>query len=166
MVEQLDLEKEISEIQDPKALRVIAYLLQRIQLLEEKIARLERNSTNSSKPPSSDITKPVNEQRRPGERRIGAQARHPGKQRDMLPPEKVDHRVPLTIDVCPIHGTQTDFRRNIFWRHGYRFLQRLCVLRFAQAAVLFSSPDSRHKVLNYLARHPYAGVRQKASAVL
>lgn len=81
MVEQFDLEKEITEIKDPKALRVIAYLLQRIQVLEEKIARLERNSTNSSKPPSTDITKPKEEQRRPGERKIGGQPRHRGKQR-------------------------------------------------------------------------------------
>ncbi|MDR0709110.1 MAG: DUF6444 domain-containing protein [Spirochaetaceae bacterium] len=29
-----------------------------VKELNEKIARLEKNSTNSSKPPSSDITKP------------------------------------------------------------------------------------------------------------
>jgi transposase len=104
MVEQFDLAKEISEIEDPKALRVIAYLLQRIEKLDEKIARLEKNSSTSSKPPSSDITKPASEQRQPGERKIGGQARHPGKQRDLLPPEKVDHRVPLRIETCPIHG--------------------------------------------------------------
>ena len=104
MVEQFDLEKEISEIKDPKALGVIAYLLQRIQVLEEKIARLEKNSSTSSKPPSSDITKPERDQRRPGERKIGGQPRHRGKQRDLLPPEKVNHVVPLTIEACPDCG--------------------------------------------------------------
>lgn len=105
MVEQFDLEKEISEIKDPKALRVIAYLLQRIQVLEEKIARLEKNSSNSSKPPSSDITKPLHEQRQPGERKIGGQPRHPGKQRDLLSPEKVDDTKDIpALEACPDCG--------------------------------------------------------------
>jgi len=105
MVEQVNLEKEISEISDPKALRVITYLLQRIQVLEEKIARLEKNSTNSSKPPSSDITKPDHEQRKPGERKIGGQAHHPGKSRNLIPPEKVDRREPVAaLDKCPECG--------------------------------------------------------------
>jgi transposase len=104
MVEQFDIEGEIRALRDPRALRVIGYLLEQIRVLQEKVARLEKNSTNSSKPPSSDITKPKDEQRQPGERKIGAQARHPGKQREMLPPEKVDRRVSLTIDTCPDCG--------------------------------------------------------------
>jgi len=33
-------------------------LMKRIQQLEEEVARLKKNSNNSSKPPSSDIVKP------------------------------------------------------------------------------------------------------------
>lgn len=102
MVEQRTI--DLSAIKDPAALEIIKFLLERVRLLEEEVAQLKKNSSNSSKPPSSDITKPSNEQRRPGERKIGAQARHPGKQRDMLPPEKVDKRVPLTIATCPDCG--------------------------------------------------------------
>lgn len=104
MVERFDLEKEVAAISDPRALRVIAYLLEQIRVLQEKVARLEKDSSNSSKPPSSDITKPANEQRKPGERKIGGQPRHPGKQRDMLPPEKVDDTTTLTIGICPDCG--------------------------------------------------------------
>ena len=55
---------DLSGIKDPAALEIIKFLLEenrklreRIQALEEKIARLEKNSSTSSKPPSSDITK-------------------------------------------------------------------------------------------------------------
>lgn len=101
MAEQFDIEGEIRAIQDPRALRVIGYLVEQIRVLQEKVARLEKNSSTSSKPPSSDITKPSNEQRRPGERKIGAQARHPGKQRDMLPPEQVERKVLPAPEQCP-----------------------------------------------------------------
>lgn len=38
--------------------KTTAPLLKKIAELEQKIARLEKNSSNSSKPPSSDIVKP------------------------------------------------------------------------------------------------------------
>ena len=107
MAEQFDIEKEISEIRDPKALRVIAYLLEQIKILQEKIAKLERNSTTSSKPPSSDITKPLEEQRHPGERKIGGQPRHPGKQRKIFSPDKVDDtKVLPELEECPDCGAK------------------------------------------------------------
>jgi len=106
MAEQFDLEKEISEIQDPKALRVIAYLLKRIQVLEEKIARLEKDSSTSSKPPSSDITKPADQQRRPGERKIGAQPHHRAKNRVMFSPEELDDSKVLDVKECPDCGSK------------------------------------------------------------
>lgn len=103
MVEQRTI--DLSAIKDPAAVEIIKFLLERVRLLEEEVAQLKRNSSNSSKPPSSDITKPTNEQRQPGKRKIGAQARHPGKQRDMLPPEKVDYteKIPA-LEECPECG--------------------------------------------------------------
>ncbi len=38
------------------------------------------------------------------ERKIGGQARHSGKSRTMLPPEKVDDTKELTIEECPDCG--------------------------------------------------------------
>ncbi len=98
------------------AIEVIKTLLDRVRVLEEEVARLKKNSSNSSKPPSSDITKPASEQRQPDKHKIGGQARHPGKQRDLLPPDKVDHRVPLMIEICPIRGKGSFFSL-YFWFH-------------------------------------------------
>lgn len=104
MVEQFKIEDEIAAITDPRALRVIGYLLEQIRILHEKVARLEKNSSTSSKPPSSDITKPGHEQRQPGARKRGGQARHEGKNRTRLPPEKVDDTKVLPIEQCPDCG--------------------------------------------------------------
>lgn len=109
-IEEINLKKEISEIEDPKAIRIIMYLLKKIEVLEEKIARLEKNSSNSSKPPSSDITKPESEQRQGGKRKIGGQPQHPGKTRELLPPEKVDEVKNLKLEErscqsCGMHFT-------------------------------------------------------------
>ena len=112
MAAEFNLEKEIYEITDPKALRVIAYLLQRIQVLEEKVARLEKNSSTSSKPPSSDITKPAHEQRQPGKRRTGGQPKHAGHRRALLPPEKVDQIEELELEVCPDCGKEFGAERH------------------------------------------------------
>lgn len=110
MIEQRKI--DLSAIRDPSAIEIIKVLLEenrllreRVAFLEEKVSRLERNSSNSSKPPSSDITKASNEQRRPGNRKIGGQARHTGKQRDMLPAEKVDEVITIpAIEECPECG--------------------------------------------------------------
>lgn len=110
MVEQRTI--DLSAIKDPAALEIIKYLLEEnaklreeVRQLQEKVARLEKNSSTSSKPPSSDITKPLSEQRRPGERKIGAQERHRGKQREMLLPEQVDDTKDLQpLKECPNCG--------------------------------------------------------------
>jgi len=66
---------------------VIGRLEQRVADLE---ARLNQNSTNSSRPPSTD---PPGLKRKPptptGRRRRGGQPGHPKAQRDMVPPEKL-----------------------------------------------------------------------------
>jgi transposase len=95
---------DLSGIKDPAAVEIIKFLLERVRVLEEEVARLKKNSSTSSKPPSSDITKPAHEQRQPGERKIGGQAKHEGKNRAMLPPEKVDETKVLPIEQCPDCG--------------------------------------------------------------
>jgi transposase len=78
----------------------VAELEQRVGDLE---ARLKLNSTNSSKPPSSD---PIGFKRKPptppSGRKRGGQPGHPGAQRRLVPPEKV-----RTITEC----RPTDCRR-------------------------------------------------------
>lgn len=69
--------------------------------LKERIARLEKNSSNSSKPPSSDITKPKEEQRQPGKRKIGAQPGHKANWRREFRAEEIDRRKKLKLSQCP-----------------------------------------------------------------
>jgi len=70
----------------------IKTLKETIKWLEEKIARLEKNSNNSSKPPSSDIVKPkktvVKVSRR--KRKRGGQRGHRKFLRRPFEPEQVD----------------------------------------------------------------------------
>lgn len=63
-----------------------------IKTLEEKITRLEKNSNNSSKPPSSDIVKPKNTARKPKrrKRKRGGQLGHRKCSRPAFEPEEVD----------------------------------------------------------------------------
>ena len=57
--------------------RQVKYLESKVAELERKVAQLSKNSTNSGKPPSSDITRPKPQQRQQGKRKIGAQPGHP-----------------------------------------------------------------------------------------
>ena len=72
--------------------------------LEERISYLEKNSSNSSKPPSSDIVKPQHEQRQKGKRKIGGQSRHKGSHRLPYSPEDVDKIVEPELSQCPMCG--------------------------------------------------------------
>ena len=69
--------------------------------LKERIAQLEKNSSNSSKPPSSDITKPQEEQRQPGKRKIGAQPGHKANWRREFTENEIDRRKKLKLLQCP-----------------------------------------------------------------
>jgi transposase len=66
--------------------------LARIAELESESARLKKNSTTSSKPPSSDIVKPPRPTGagRRGKRRSGGQPHHPRHTRPLFPPEEID----------------------------------------------------------------------------
>ena len=63
----------------------------RIAELELALAKAQKNSSTSSKPPSSDLMNPPPKRQRPGRRknpRCGAQAGHPRQVRELLPPER------------------------------------------------------------------------------
>jgi len=66
-------------------------LVKKIAELEAEIARLKKNSSNSHKPPSSDIVKPPKPPAPDGKKRpIGGQPGHEKHNRAPVPPEKVD----------------------------------------------------------------------------
>src|SRR5437868_14452107 len=70
----------------------IAALERRVRQLEE---RLGQNSTNSSKPPSSDGPTVKRAPPRPrGQRPRGGQPGHPRHARPLLPPDRVEHLRP------------------------------------------------------------------------
>lgn len=81
----------------PAAQAVILLLMARIDALEEQ---LRANSTNSSKPPSTDP--PGTPKRRTGSsgRRPGGQPGHKGHSRSLLPAEKVTTQVDCYPDQC------------------------------------------------------------------
>jgi transposase len=85
--------------------------LERIAQLEEENARLREenrrlkerlglNSSNSSKPPSSDAPGTPRQRKRPTGRRPGGQPGHKKHERALLPPEEVQHVVELVPQEC------------------------------------------------------------------
>ena len=65
------------------------------QKLQEQIARLTRDSSNSSKPPSSDIVKPKKKDHRQARRnrKIGGQSGHPRQERTPFNPDQIDRTI-------------------------------------------------------------------------
>lgn len=95
----------------------IAELEAEIARLQAENARLKKNSSTSSKPPSSDIVKPPKPVARGGrkrKRRRGGQPGHPRHERTPYPPERVDHiRIcawtgkPLGLEWVPLNEFRT-----------------------------------------------------------
>jgi transposase len=82
-------------------------LRQRIEQLERELAQARKNSSTSSKPPSSDLVKPPKRSRPPvtsGARKAGGQPGHPKHQRPAFPPEQLDHIHVYTLNTCPDCG--------------------------------------------------------------
>jgi transposase len=98
----------------------------RIDELERKVASLTRDSSNSSKPPSSDGPAAKPEARRPvksKKRKRGGQPGHKGSNRELIPAEEVDDIIPIFPESCDSCGAAlppaTDSERTPgkYWRH-------------------------------------------------
>jgi len=81
-------------------------LEQQRQQVEKIEARLNRDSTNSNKPPSSDapFEKPKKKAKK-SKRKKGGQKGHKGHRQELLEPKKV---VPLKPEACPCGNTHLD----------------------------------------------------------
>jgi transposase len=95
---------------------------QRLQALQQQVAqlteRLNQNSTNSCRPPSSD---PPHVKRRPPKpaagRKKGGQPGHPRQQRPLVPPEQLKQAIPVKPSACrkcgeSLHGEDPQPRRH------------------------------------------------------
>jgi transposase len=76
------------------------------QQLRDQIARLKRDSSNSSRPPSSDIVKPPKKGPSPGKhpRKIGGQQGHPRYERTSFAPGEIDRTIPYELSPARARG--------------------------------------------------------------
>jgi transposase len=103
-VENATLKKQVAEL-----LKVNAKLTEQVAKLTDKIAQLSKNSSNSSKPPSSDIVKPPRNAPKDTSGKIGGQHGHPKHERPPFTTDQIDHRQPYTLDACPDCGGALQF---------------------------------------------------------
>ena len=87
-----DRDREIAELRAQ-----VASLLARVGELE---AKLRENSSNSSRPPSSDPPETPRPTKKPSGRRPGGQPGHAGTTRPLVPTEQADKVVPLSPTNC------------------------------------------------------------------
>src|SRR5947208_13913978 len=124
MVDRLSLDAGLVARTPPEVLRLLAHLLDRVEQLEAENrdlkARLGLNSSNSSKPPSTD---PPNRKRKPpvpaSGRKRGGQPGHRRHERPLVPPDQVDEvveRRPSHCAACaaPLAGNDAEpLRRQV-----------------------------------------------------
>jgi len=91
---------------EPTVAKLLEYDAENTKL-KRKIAQLEKNSTNSSKPPSSDTPQDKNEQpksdnnkKEKKKRKPGGQPGHKGSMRELIPVEEVDDLIHYYPEAC------------------------------------------------------------------
>lgn len=102
----------------------VEHLTARVEELERKVAQLTRDSSNSSKPPSSDGPTAKPRARPPmksKKRNPGGQPGHKGANRDLIPIEEVNEVIPVFPDTCGSCGAlltrDFDHSTGKYWRH-------------------------------------------------
>lgn len=82
----------------------IEKMAQRIEQLERQLSKWKKNSSTSSKPPSSDLVKPKKPKGRRGKRKPGGQPGHAKHERSAFPPEMLDNAWEYGLSECPTCG--------------------------------------------------------------
>ncbi len=105
-MDKLEAEKLYDSGKEPTVAKLLEYDAENTQL-KKKIAQLEKNSTNSSKPPSSDNPRDKNEQTKADnnkkeskKRKPGGQPGHKGSMRELIPVEEVDDLIHYYPEAC------------------------------------------------------------------
>jgi transposase len=91
--------------------RLIKDLTAQVAQLQAELADAKKNSSNSSKPPSSDIVKPPKSKRPDGDsqpRQRGAQMGHPPHQRPPFEASEIDETLEYALPHCPDCGGPVD----------------------------------------------------------
>ena len=136
-----EVARQEAEIADLK--RQLAEALQRIAHLEQQLAAACKNSSTSSKPPSSDIVKPKKPRGKGGKKRKrGGQPGHKRHERPSCPAKTIDDILPYTLTACPDCG-------------GELLRSRQAEPRVIQQAELVAKPlrISEHRGLAYWCPH-------------
>ena len=106
MTPALPLPEDVWDALPPEARALIEVLLSQVQALQAEVAtlkaRLDANSSNSSRPPSSDPPHVKRQPPRPAtKRRRGGQPGHKRSVRPLVPPEQLSRIVECVPEVCP-----------------------------------------------------------------
>ena len=99
--------KDLERLTKDELIDLVLELVRRVEALEKQVARLRKDSSNSSKPPSSDIVKPP--RTCPGgkagrKRVIGGQPGHPKRERQPFAPDEIDEVFEYSVSDCPDCG--------------------------------------------------------------
>ena len=89
---------------------IIVELKNEINILKKQVAALSKNSSTSSKPPSSDIIKGEKKKkgRKDRSKRRGAQKGHKKHERKAFSPDEIDNWNLYTLNGCPDCGSQIE----------------------------------------------------------
>ena len=100
--ENQQLRRQVAELtrENTELKAQVAQLTQQVKTLTEQVAQLSKNSSTSSKPPSSDIVKPPKPESPNGPRRQGGQPGHRGHTRPAFGPDQIDHSENLHPEFC------------------------------------------------------------------
>jgi len=93
-------ERELEQLSQPALITIIRAMAAKIAALEEQIAKLSKNSSTSSKPPSSDIVKPP-KSRSSNSGKAGGQKGHQGFWRGLFKAEEIDEVKEYPLSECP-----------------------------------------------------------------
>src|SRR5271169_4437683 len=93
-------------------MQVVEQLRAEVAQLRAELAAAKKNSSNSSKPPSSDIVKtPMDKLPDGSKRKRGGQPKHPLHQRPPFPDDQVDYRELHCIECPDCHGPVVPSKR-------------------------------------------------------